>query len=491
MGSAATAVGRPKTLFDRSAEWDTLATFASDPRSGPAIGMVTGPRGQGKSYLLQELTRATDGFYFGAQEAAEAESLRQLAEQLSRHTSAASPPRWRGWEDALEAVLALGADRPLPIVLDGFPELVRQSPALPAALHTVCRRLRAAGKPNRARVLLCGSAMPVMHRLIDSAPATADFRIEIRRLDYRQGARLWDIEDPLLALQVYAVVGSNPAFRHNVAGENAPAHRDDFDAWVCRTVLNPRLPLFWRVSQLIEREPEGWDRALCHSTVAALADGRTTAGAIADWLERPATDVPRILALLGDCGFVESTPDAFSPGVTHHRIAEPLLAFDHAVIRPHRGELERQEADRVWSATRTAFEASLMEQQFARACRAWAVGFAASDTFGAAPATASTGFLPAASGPVPLAADVVVRGEAHGRPGTLLSVGRAHWNEVLDVQHLHEVQQVVAALAERGEDVSRTRPALYSAAGFSPRLRDAEAHGELILVDPRRLYSGA
>ncbi|MEU9045719.1 MULTISPECIES: ATP-binding protein [unclassified Kitasatospora] len=491
MGSAATAVGRPKTLFDRTAEWDALAAFASDPRPGPTIGMVTGPRGQGKSYLLQELARATDGLYFGAQEAAETESLRRLAEQLSRHTGEDPPPRWRGWEEALEAVLALGAGRPVPIVLDGFPELVRQSPSLPSDIQTICHRLRDADEQNRARVLLCGSTMPVMRRLLGSAPATTEFRIEVGRLDYRQGARLWGIADPLLALQVGAVVGSSPAFRHDAAGEDTPAHRDDFDAWVCRTVLNPRLPLFWKASQLIEREPDGWDRALCHSTVAALADSCTTTGAIGEWLERPATDVPHILALLGDCGLVDATPDALRPDMSHYSIAEPLLAFDHAVIRPHHDELERQQAAQVWRAVRPAFESSILEQQFARVCREWALRFAATDTYGAAPATAASGSLPVAPGQPSLEADVAVRGMAHDRPGTLLSVGMARWNEAMDLPHLHEVQQVVAALAERGEDVSRTRPALYSAVGFSPRLRAAEAHGELILVDPERLYNGA
>ncbi|MGE7434244.1 ATP-binding protein [Kitasatospora sp. NPDC001175] len=258
MRSAAATVERPKGLFDRSAEWGALAAFASDPRPGPAVGMVTGPRGQGKTYLLQELARATGGFYFGAQ-ATEAESLRRLADQLVGRTGEGSPARWRGWEDALDALVALAADRPLPVILDGFPELVRQSPVLPSAVTSVCRRLHDGDGRNRARMLLCGSAMPVMQRLLGSAPMTADLQIEIGRLDYRQGARLWEIEDPVLALQVSAVVGASPAFRHDAAGEDAPAHRDDFDAWVCRTVLNPRLPLFWRAGHLIEREPDGWD----------------------------------------------------------------------------------------------------------------------------------------------------------------------------------------------------------------------------------------
>ncbi|WP_407986688.1 AAA family ATPase [Kitasatospora sp. CMC57] len=491
MRSAITAVDRPKTLFDRQDEWDALASFVSDPRPGPSTGMVTGPRGQGKTYLLQELARATGGFYFGAQEAAEAESLRRLADQLARHTGEGPPPQWRGWEEALDTLLLLAADRPLPVVIDGFPELVRQSPTLPAAIHSACRRLRDADRPNRARVLLCGSSMPVMHRLLAGAPAAADFQIEIRRLDFRQGARLWTIDDPVLALRVHAVVGANPAFRHDPAGEDTPANRHDFDAWVCRTVLNPRLPLFWKAAHLIELEPEGWDRALCHSTLAAITDGCATPGAIADWLQHPATDVPHVLRLLTECGFVEGTTDAFRPGVTHYRIAEPLLAFDHAVIRPHRSALERQEARDVWPAFRPSFEKSVLEQRFAQVCREWAVGHAAADTFGSTPATASPGSLPMASGQAPLGADVVVRDEARGHPGTLLSVGLARCNEEMDLHHLHEVQQLVAAVAGRGEDVSRTRPALYSAAGFSPRLRAAEAHGKLILVALDRLYHGA
>ncbi|MFE5587645.1 hypothetical protein [Kitasatospora sp. NPDC056531] len=62
-----------------------------------------------------------------------------------------------------------------------------------------------------------------------------------------------------------------------------------------------------------------------------------------------------------------------------------------------------------------------------------------------------------------------------GRRQALPSVGLARWNGVLDLPHLHEVQRLVAALAELGEDVSRTRPALYGAAGFSARLRSVEA----------------
>ncbi|MFE7704669.1 ATP-binding protein [Streptomyces sp. NPDC057486] len=490
MRSATATAARPKELFDREAEWDALVAFARDPRPGPAVAIVTGPRRQGKSFLLQQLTSATGGFYFGAQDVAEAESLRRLGDQLARHTGANRPTRWNCWADALDAFATLASERPLPVVIDGFPELVRQSPALPSAVNSVCRRLREAGRSNRVRLLLCGSAMPMMRRLLGTASTSADLQLKILPLDFRQGARLWNIDDPRLALQVHAVVGASTAFRYDPAGEDIPAGPDDFDAWVCRTVLNPRLPLLWKAGHIIEQEPDGWDRGLCHSTLAAIADGCSTPGAIADWLDRPATEVPHLLAVLHDCGLVQGVPDAFRPGVTRYRITEPLLAFDHAVIRPNRIALGQQGPAEVWKSARSVFESAVVRPHFAQVCRDWVTGFASRDTFGPRPVTASAGSLPRGQGHRPVDVDVVVRGEVHGRAGVLLSVGRACWDEVMDVHHLHEQLQVLAELADRGEDVSRARPACYSAAGFSPRLREAEARGEVVLVDPDRLYHG-
>ncbi len=95
------------------------------------------------------------------------------------------------------------------------------------------------------------------------------------------------------------------------------------------------------------------------------------------------------------------------------------------------------------------------------------------------------------AGPGEPGAEVVVRGEgAGGRPGPLLSVGLARWGELVDVHHLERLHRLVGLLDERGEDVARVVPALYSSAGFGPALRTAEAQGDVVLVGPDRLYAG-
>ncbi|MER6102906.1 hypothetical protein ABT115_11420 [Streptomyces sp. NPDC001832] len=205
---------KPKAVFDRDTEWDALVAFAGDTRPGPGLGVVWGRLRQGKTYLLKALTAALGGFYFGAQSAAQVESLRRLADELSQYTGTAPPSHWRGWENAVDALLALGDRRPVPVV-DDFPDLVRQSPALPSIIHSAYRRLRDTGRDNRPRLLLSGSALPVMHRLFSAASPLrelADLKLTLPPLGFRQAARLRGIDEPGLALLVRAGVGETPTW---------------------------------------------------------------------------------------------------------------------------------------------------------------------------------------------------------------------------------------------------------------------------------------
>ncbi|MFE7233484.1 ATP-binding protein [Streptomyces sp. NPDC057596] len=490
-----TRPAKPETVFDRDAEWDALAAFTCDARPGAGLGVVSGRLRQGKTYLLKALTTALGGLCFGAQQATRADSLRRLGIELARYTGAAPPPHGPDWEDAVDELLALGdRGRPVPVIIDEFPDLVRQSPELPSVIHSAFRRLRETGRDNRTRLLLSGSSLPVMHRLFGAASplhGLADLELTLRPLGFRQAARFWGIDDPRLALLVHAVVGGTPAYRRYVA-DDTPSGPDDFDAWVCRTVLNSRTPLFLEVHHLLQEETDHWDRALCHSALAAIATGCQTQGEIAECLGTPLTDASHCLALLHANGLLSSEPDAFRPHLVRLRIAEPLLAFEHAAVWPHRSALEQQNAVEVWRRARPVFDSAVAGPHFAQICRDWALDFADQAVFGAHPATAAHGSLPdpeQRAGP-DAAADVVVRGRAHARSGPLLSVGVARWDEVMDLHHLERLRRLLTLLAANGEDVTHTRPACYSGVGFTPALHAAQADGQVVLVDLDRLYRG-
>ncbi len=485
---------KPRTIFDREAEWSELVAFANDPRAGPTLGIVTGRRRQGKTYLLQALTKVVDGFYFAAQEAAEADSLRRLSDEFAQYTRAPHPVGWQRWEEAVDALLALGDESPLPVVVDQFPTLVQQSPALPSVIHAAYRRLRDGRRRNRTRLLLSGSAMSVMHRLF-SGPSPlhglAGLDLVVRSLDFRQAATFWGIGDPRLALLVHAVVGGTPAYRGDYICDDTPDDPHDFDAWVCRTLLNPRMPIFREASHLLEEEADHLDRAMCHSVLAAIASGCSTRGEVAQCLHHQLTDVTRALTLLHDHDLLVMERDAFRPSLVRYRITEPLLAFDHAVVRPNRSALEQEEAASVWRRARAVFDSAVLAPHFAQVCREWAANFAAPATFGATPNVAEHGSLPEPAKRACHEAEVVVCGRIGSRPDVLLSVGLARWNDVMEISHLERIRYILDVLADRGEDINRAKPACYSGAGFAPELRAAQARGEVMLVGLDQLYAGA
>ncbi len=72
-------------MFDREAEWAGLSKFCGDDAPGATLGVVTGRRRQGKSFLLEAACEQTGGFYFQATEATVAESLRFFGTRLSEH----------------------------------------------------------------------------------------------------------------------------------------------------------------------------------------------------------------------------------------------------------------------------------------------------------------------------------------------------------------------------------------------------------------------
>ncbi|MFJ9863852.1 ATP-binding protein [Streptomyces sp. NPDC101165] len=483
---------KPHKVFDRDAQWQELAAFACDGRPEARLGVVSGRLRQGKTYLLEALTGALGGFYFGAQQGTQTESLSQLADELARYTKASPPPHWHGWEDAVDALLALGDRRPTPIVIDEFPDLVRQSPSLPSILHSAYRR-HDGGRPGQARLLLSGSALPLMHRLFGAASPLhelSSLHLTMHPLDHRQAARFWGIDDPGLALLVHAVVGGTPAYRHDYLQDDAPAGREDFDSWVARSVLNPGNPLFREAYHLLQEEIDHKDRALCHSALSAVATGCSTQGQVADCLGTPLTDTARCLGLLREHGLLHSEADAFRPSLIRLRVAEPLLAFEHAAVRPHRSALAQQDPVTVWKHARPGFDSMVARSHFAQICRDWALHFSDPDAFGGRPRSAAHGSVANAAHPdgPDVAAEVVVRGHGGVRNGTLLSVGLARWDEVMDVDQVERLHRLLGLLSDRGEDVTHTRPACYSGAGFSPALRAAEAQGQVVLVDLDRLY---
>ena len=97
-------------------------------------------------------------------------------------------------------------------------------------------------------MILCGSAMSVMHELLfGTKPLRGRVVLDMRLgpFDHRQAAELWGIEDPEIAFRLHAVLGGGPGY-HRLVQDAPPGGVPGFGAWVVDNLFDIDLGLFTR-----------------------------------------------------------------------------------------------------------------------------------------------------------------------------------------------------------------------------------------------------
>jgi uncharacterized protein len=487
------AFQKPSDVFDRDREWEALTRFVTSGQDHATLGVVSGRRRQGKTYLLQALCEATGGFFFAAEQAVEAESLRLLADAFAEFVGVGYPVRFADWHEAVNALLGLGEEREIPVVIDEFPYLVSATPSLPSVLQSALAPRRAGRQRSRTRLLLCGSALSFMgHLLGGSAPlrGRAGLELVVPTLDYRLAADFWSIDDPALAVQVHAIVGGTPAYRREFVEDDVPSGRSDFDAWVLRTALNPSSPLFREARYLLSEEPGIRDPGLYHSVLAAVALGNATSGGIAAYVGRKASDITHHLAVLEDCGLLQREIDAFRSNRMLYRITEPLITFYQAIMRPDWTEWEHGHRPRLlWQQQQQRFATNILGPHFEDLCRTWARRFAPDGFFGGHVRQVAAGTVNDPRNRTSHEVDVAVFGGHDAEHRQLLAIGEAKWGKEMstrDVERLRRIRDLVVATGRY--DTSATKLACYSGNGFSAALQREATAEDVLLVGLDNLY---
>jgi uncharacterized protein len=485
-----TELAKPGWVFDRDFEWTALSRFAAASSPRVRLGIVSGRRRQGKTFLLRALAEATGAFYFVAAETTSADSLREFGAALAAHGCARAPYSLAGWDEALR-VLSETVPNGLAII-DEFPYLMRAEPALPSLVQRVLDRRAWGDQEGGTRLLLCGSAMSVMGGLLaGSAPlrGRASLELLVQPFGYRTAAEFWGITDPKLAVLVHSIVGGTPAYRHEFIADDLPSSLADLDDWVARTVLNPAVPLFREARYLLAEETGIREPALYNSVLAAIAVGNATRGGIANFVGRKSAELVHPLNVLEDSGLIIREADPFHGRRSIFRITEPLITFYEAVMRNTWGQLEQRAAATVWRRQQATFGSKVTGPHFESLCRAWAAE-AGEDVFGDLPAEVSAGSVTDPGGRRQIEVDVAVLGPGiPGDPRRVLSLGEAKWCDIMDVRHLERLRRARDLLSVKGYDTATTVLTCYSGAGFSDELKlMAATDPHILLVGLDRLY---
>ena len=495
------AIQPSNDMVGRETEWRRLTDFATSGEAEASLGIVWGRRRIGKSFLLQDLSEKLGGFYYHALRGSSAEALRDLGEHLGRHLRTGAPLALRTWDDAVEALLTLGHEREILVVLDEFPYLLEHTPALDSMIQRAYAPRGEGRRDSKTRLVLCGSAMSVMGNLLTgTAPLRGRAGLDLRMhpFDFRTARDLHWIDDPGTAIETYAIIGGVAAYAREMVENDLPTSRDDFDRWVCQRVLSPAAPLFGEVELLLGEDPavsKVRKPNLYHATLAGVALGNHAWSSLTKYVQIQGSSLHSIVSALTSASFLEEVQDPVRENRPTYYPSDPLIRFHYALIRRHGARLGRHgvNTDAIWSDLGPTFRSQVLGPCFEAMARSWTTHFASHRTLGGSPDHVGPTILtvPAAGGGASESReiDVVVAADDAAAPGgrTIRALGEAKVGERLSIRHVRRLENARLALGDRAEGA---RLLLFGSSFDAVVLAAAAERPDLEIVDLDRLYEG-
>ena len=254
--------------------------------------------------------------------------------------------RFNSWEAALAYVTRLAEKERFVVVLDEFPYLCQDDPALPSVLQ---RWWDTVGRTSRLMLVLCGSQIGFMERdvLAERSPLFG------RRTGQAQLGPLlpWDAADFFPGwsardqLRAFGVLGGVPAYLERVDPDHALKPN------LLREALRPQEFLYDEVHFLLRTELTRITTYL--SVLKAVAGGATRITEIATRAGIPTAAASRHLTTLRELGLVrrdvpltERHPEKSKRGL--YVVADPFVWFWCRFILPHQSLIQAGQGETVW-----------------------------------------------------------------------------------------------------------------------------------------------
>ncbi|MEV4110424.1 ATP-binding protein [Nonomuraea sp. NPDC049695] len=425
-------------------------------------------------------------------------ALRRFTEAIAAHAGLRPGTlRLTDWREVLTNALDVAARQaaiPL-VVIDELPYLLQHSPEVPGLIQQLYDEHQRGGRGIGARLILCGSAMSVMHELLSGTKplrgrAVIDLRLSA--FDYRTSRRFWDIEDPFTALRVHAVLGGAPGYQP-IASRPSPG--EDFDRWLTHTLLDPGRAVYscTETECLLREDPRITQHTLYYDILTAIAQGASTPSKVGSALGRQRNAVTHPLDVLESTGYVQREQDILRPRHPVITLTDPVIRFNQLITLPQVAAVEQGFAEQAWQAAAPTFNSKILGPHFEDLARAWTRQHAHAVLPSGLPGPIGTTEVadPAARTKHEVDVIALALGERPQAPRARIAlIGEAKATAARrGTGDLHRLEHIRGLLADQGYHTADTTLALYSLHGFHPDLLQfAARRSDLLLVDLPALY---
>ena len=475
----------------RERDQAALNAFLDSPVVRPTLGIVYGRRRIGKSTMLVKQVEDRGGFYFEAIRVETPVQLERLGAAIGEHLGVGRLALG-SWEEAFAALLQLGDNGPIPVVLDEFGHLIEADSSVESALTTALGPAALRRSNSKARLVLCGSAIALMRALTErEAPlrGRAGLELVMQPDDFRVAATRLQADAGLdTAARVYSVIGGVVGYATDMVNFDLPTGRSDFDRWVTERVLSPAATLRREATTLLAEDPllGGKNALLHHSILGAIANGSVTASGISSKVRRPISNVDPVLRRRIDSGFVVRHDDPIRTRRPLYALADPFLQFHYAVLEPNGSAFRGRELSSMWSEQLASVFGSLVRGPvFEEMTRSWSTQFASRSTL---PIRDHVGPSLARVDGKDRQIDVLVAGPGETPSARMISaIGEAKAGEELTERHLRSLEQIRTAL---GENAAQAKLLLFGERVQKKLVEVVAGRVDVEIIDLERLYTG-
>lgn len=271
------------------------------------------------------------------------------------------------WGMIFEALVAVGTDERLVIVLDEFQYLGKADKAFPSIFQKIWDTTL---RVRNVMVILCGSLIHMMtEQTLDySSPlyGRRTGQIRLQQIPYTYYEQFLPELSETERILYYAVTGGVPKYIELF-------HRgtDIYDA-IARNVLTPQSYLYEEPEFLLRQEVQ--DVGSYYSIIRVIAGGKARLSEIASALQIPATSLSKPLRTLCDMDILEREvpvtelrPETSKKG--QYRIKDNFLAFWFRYVYPMRSLIESGHAEIVMNRIKTGWLASHVGYVYEDICR--------------------------------------------------------------------------------------------------------------------------